>query len=252
MTNANPTASATPPPSVQAALAQELAIVARLHAERLADPRLAATLERLSAWQARRLAQTYADLASQPRYAAAIEFFLSDLYGGKDFTQRDTDLARVLPVMTRMLPESVIVTVAEAVALNRLSQELDRALLVHLPEGNEFTVADYANAYRRAGNRAGRERQIRLIGEIGAALDHFVGIPLIHTALRMMRHPARLAGFSVLHQFLEHGFEAFRAMGGAEVFLTTIDSRERRVMEALFAGGVAPFPDPLSGSPRQP
>ena len=73
------------------------------------------------------MATTYADLAAQPRYADAIAFFLSDLYGGADFAQRDADLARVVPVMTRMLPGRVIATIGEATELNVLSQELDRS-----------------------------------------------------------------------------------------------------------------------------
>ena len=51
------------------ALAQELSRVAGLNAQRRADPALAAALERLGNWQGRRLAQTYADLAAQPRFA---------------------------------------------------------------------------------------------------------------------------------------------------------------------------------------
>jgi hypothetical protein len=228
-------------------LVRELARVAGLHAERAASPARAAALERIAGWQGRRLVQTYADLAAQPRFAPAIEFFENDLYGGADFAQRDTDLARIAPVMVRMLPEGVIATVATAVELNRLSQELDRELLARLPRvDGMFTVAEYASAYRRMGNRAARERQIRMIGEIGAALDGFVRKPFIYTALVMMRHPARLAGFSVLHDFLERGFAAFRRMDGAEEFLATIHRREWKLMEAMFAGDLAPFPEPAA------
>ena len=228
-------------------LVRELARVAGLHAERAASPARAAALERIAGWQGRRLVQTYADLAAQPRFAPAIEFFENDLYGGADFAQRDTDLARIAPVMVRMLPEGVIATVATAVELNRLSQELDRELLARLPRvDGMFTVAEYASAYRRMGNRAARERQIRMIGEIGAALDGFVRKPFIYTALVMMRHPARLAGFSVLHDFLERGFAAFRRMDGAEEFLATIHRREWKLMETMFAGDLAPFPEPAA------
>jgi hypothetical protein len=245
LSNVDPPASLHPKHPAQAALVEELSRVVRLHADRSANPALAASLERLADWQARRLGQTYADLAAQPRFAAAIEFFQTDLYGGTDFAQRDADLARVVPVMTRMLPEGVIATIAKAVELNRLSQELDRSLLAHLPRGEDvFTVAQYADAYRRMGNRVARERQIRLIGEIGAALDVFVQKPLIHAALVMMRGPARLAGLFALHDFLERGFAAFRQMHGADEFLATIDRRERRLLDAMFAGDVAPFPDP--------
>jgi hypothetical protein len=52
-----------------------------MHAARAQNPILAGALERLSDWQSRRLAVTYADLARDPRYAEAIGFFQSDLYG---------------------------------------------------------------------------------------------------------------------------------------------------------------------------
>src|SRR5258708_2452121 len=91
--------------TAHAALARELAHVTRLHAQRQANPALADALERLAAWQALRLRQTYADLAAQPRYAGAVEFFEADLYGGGDFAQRDADVARVAPIMVLMLPE---------------------------------------------------------------------------------------------------------------------------------------------------
>ena len=227
----------------QAELVRELERVERLHAERRANPDLAGALERIASWQADRLRGTYADLAAQARYADAVDFFQSDLYGSVDFAQRDADLSRVVPVMMLMLPERVIATVAQAMELNALSHELDRALLAQLPrQDGSFTVAEYCGAYRGMGNRLARERQIGLIGEIGAALDVYVKTPLIRTALLMMRGPARLAGLGVLHDFLERGFSAFRKMHGATDFLATIDSRERELMDALFAGETVPLP----------
>jgi len=152
--------------------------------------------------------------------------------------------------MMRMLPERVIRTVGRAAELNALSHELDRLLLLQLPRARgEFTVAEYCIAYRRMGNRPARERQIDLIGEIGAGLDVYVRKPLIHAALVMMRRPARLAGLSVLHDFLERGFSAFHRMGGATEFLATIDRRERELMNALFAGETACLPNPGELSP---
>jgi len=241
------------PPRAQgdayASLVAELEHARRLHASRLADPPLAAALERFSLWQARRLRRTYADLESQDRYAAAIDFFETDLYGGADFAQRDTDLARVVSVMARMLPAAVIATIDEAMELNTLSQELDRALLARLPRPDGWpTVAEYCEAYRQEDERAARERQIRIIGDIGGALDRFVRKPLIHAALVMMRQPARLAGLSTLHDFLERGFSAFQRMHGADTFLATIDARETALMDAIFDGATAPFPDPRVGA----
>jgi hypothetical protein len=108
----------------------------------------------------------------------------------------------------------------------------------HAPTGNSA-------AYSRTGKRAERERQIRLIGEIGRGIAEFVRKPLLRTGLRMMRQPARMSGLSTVHDFLERGFVAFHKMGDATEFLATIDARERALMEELLAGETVPFPDPL-------
>jgi hypothetical protein len=222
----------------------ELARATRLHERRLADKARADALGRLASWQASRMAQTYADLAAQPRYAEAIAFFRSDLYGEGDFAQRDADLSRVVPVMTRVLPPRLVTTIAQATELNALSQELDQALITRLPDGSAFTVADYCRAYRESSERAARQHQIALIGEVGAGLDLFVRRPFVESALSMMRRPARLAGLGVLQDFLERGLKAFRKMGGAKDFLATIDRREREILDAIFDGDDAAFPEP--------
>jgi hypothetical protein len=229
-----------------AALLRELARVQQRNAERAADAALDRALTALAAWQVRRLRATYADLEASPRYAPAMAFFESDLYGGTDFAQRDADLVRVVPAMRRLLPESVLETVATAVALNALSQELDRAMMALLGP-RTFTVAEYCRAYRAIGRYELRLRQIRLTGEVGAALDHYVHKPMLRTALKMMRRPAHLAGLAALQDFLERGFNAFAEMGGAIEFLATIESRETTIHEAIAHGADDPFPDPTAG-----
>jgi hypothetical protein len=214
------------------------------HEERAAAPMLAAALDRLAGWQARRLQRTYADLAEDPRYAGAIAFFGKDLYGPGDFSRRDADLARVVPLMSKMLPDGVLLTVAGAMELSALSQSLDRALLQRLDSTLPLSVAAYCDAYRALDDRRSRERQIELIVTAGRALDRYVGKPLVRSALLAMRQPARVAGLGALQDFLERGFAAFRAMHGADEFLATIEARERGLMNAILGGDRAPFPDP--------
>jgi hypothetical protein len=59
-----------------------------------------------------------------------------------------------------------------------------------------------------------------------------------------MRQPARVAGLSALQDFLERGFGAFRQMAGADEFLATVETRESALMNAIFDGDRAPFPEP--------
>jgi hypothetical protein len=247
-----PTLDQATPLTAADALTAELVRVRRLHDERAQNVKLAAALDWLARWQSRRLGMTYADLAQNPRYAAAIGFFQNDLYGAGDFSRRDADLARVVPMLVRMLPDGVIRTVAAAMELNALSQELDRALLARLPQANNaLTVAGYSQAYRLAGNFPLRARQIALVGEVGAALDRFVRMPFLRTALAMMRQPAKLAGLSALQDFLERGFKAFRAMDDARDFLATIHQRETAIMAALVGGASDPFLEVTGDRPGQ-
>ena len=219
----------------------------RRHLERLRDMRgreshghAPPRLVEMKAWQAARLARTYADLAATPRYAKATEFFLCDLYGAKDFSGRDEAMLRIYPVMVRTLPRGAVETASLAIEVDALSEELDRRVAAALPAG-PITGAAYSQAYRQAGTRAERARQIELIDEVGRRLDALVVKPMVYTTLKLMRRPARLAGLQDLQTFLERGFEAFRRMGGAEEFLATISGRETEILNRLFSGHPSPF-----------
>lgn len=239
-----------------AALVRELARVQGIHVQRAGNPIIAGGLDRLADWQARRLRMTYSDLAANPRYKRAISFFLSDLYGGGDFARRDADLARIVPLITRMLPVRIIEVVTQAVELNALSQELDLVMVNSLPRADgALTVPDYCRAYRRAGNFPARLRQIALTHALGSALDRYVGKSWVRASLAVMRQPARAAGLQSLQDLLERGFAAFRLMRGADEFLGIIAQRETSTHDAIVAGSSDPFPDPMLGlvlPPQQP
>lgn len=199
--------------------------------------------ERLREWQAARLAKTHADLLESPRYARAATFFLSDLYGPKDFSERDAEVERILPLMTSMLPVSGLRTLLLAVEVDALSERFDAAMVTELGsrlDAPGLSDEAYAEAYRAVGDRAGRQTQIRLIGETGEALEALARKPFVRGALKMMHGPAYLAGLGELHAFLERGFEAFRSMRDASEFIDSIVDRERAVAVAMFSGKALP------------
>jgi len=192
----------------------------------------------LRAWQSARLARTYAGLLRSERFGAAAAFFLSDLYGPKDFSARDADTARLVPLMARTLPVAGLQTISSALELDALSEQLDAGMVnaMHRSGVRSIDGAAYAAAYRSVGERPSRQRQITLIGDIGNALDRLTRRSLVRGALRIMREPARLAGMSAIQEFLERGFTAFRKMGSADEFLEIIVTREAQLSAALFAG----------------
>jgi hypothetical protein len=206
------------------------------------------TLSPLRRWQAARLADTFTDLLADPKMRPAAQFFLSDLYGDKDFTGRDRDAARILPLMSRVLPESLLQAACDAIELGALSHALDLRMAEALarrknPEA-PITLADYQKAYRAVGLRRLRRHQIDLIAKVGVMLDAGVHKHGVHRLLRASRLPAQLAGLAELQRFLERGFDSFAKLGGADDFLRLITERERSVSRRLFAGHATPFAVP--------
>jgi hypothetical protein len=199
------------------------------------DPAKAARLRELSEWQARRLTWTYADLRREPRYALAVQFFLSDLYGPHDFTRRDADVLRAWRYMRHALSGSALRVLALTLELEVLTQELDQRMVEALAPGT-FTGTTYAAAYRAVGDEPARRRQLELALAAGTKLDEVVRHPWAGRALRLMHFPAHAAGFGALQDFLERGFAAFERMGGAERFLQAVRDRELALMQALLAG----------------
>ncbi len=219
--------------------------VARFRRELSQDPTTRSWVHALKQWQARRLARTHRDLLSDPRHAAAARFFLDDLYGAKDFSQRDAELMRLVPMMVRMLPGSALATIADAIEMDALSERLDLGVARELRcvDPEQIDAAGYADAYRRTGSRADREHQLTLIGRVGRSLDRLVRHPLIGRLLKVMAGPAHLAGLSQMHEFLVRGFESFRSIGGAAAFLESIERRENEILEELYSGRASGWDD---------
>lgn len=201
----------------------------------MAEPGLAAAVAAVKAFQHKRFECGYADLLADPRYAGAARFFLDDLYGPADFSDRDAQFVRIVPALVRLFPREIVGTVAELAELHALSERLDTAMGatgVPLDMGS----VEYAAAWRAVAEPASRERQIALMVSVGAALDRYTRNLLLRQSLRVMRRPAQAAGLGALQQFLERGFDTFRAMRGAEDFLALIAARERALAQALFDG----------------
>lgn len=241
-----------------ARLSRFLERVSQARKEALDNPAAARAHLALKAWQAERLQLTYADLLAHPRYRQAALFFLTDLYGARDYSERDADLARILPKLTRVLPATALSVIADAVELDALSEHLDHALRAALAvaKADKLSADAYANAYRACDNREARMHQIALTHDIGSALDKLTRIKFLETSIKLMRKPAKMAGLAELQAFLERGFVTFQQMGGAGEFLDTIRSRETQLMNRLFDGSGDPFagraPGAASVHPGQP
>jgi hypothetical protein len=232
-----------------------LAVVEGERRSRLAQAGLAGAVDALKAYQQARFARTHADLLVDARFGPAANFFLAELYGPQDFTQRDAQFMRIVPALVRLFPEDIVATVEALAAVHALSERLDTAMARHL-RGASARRASYVAAWQATGGAADRARQIELVIHVGRALDRHTRSRLLRASLKAMRAPARAAGMGDLQGFLETGFEAFAAMRGAPEFLATIEARETALLNRLFepqaaadAAGDVPPGDPLANLP---
>lgn len=202
-------------------------------------------LQELRRWQSQRLERSFEHFLEDPQRRPAAMFFLTDVYGDRDFSRRDADIVKVLPMMQRLMPASLLDTVADGIELGALTHALDlrmaEALQVLAPRRKRLDEALYAEAYRQTGLPRLRQRQIDLIARVGLGLSKAVHTPGVRMLLRFARGPAKAAGLSELQGFLERGFDAFSTLGDAEGFIGDIETTERAVSQRLFAGDPDPF-----------
>ncbi|APD86724.1 hypothetical protein BM527_11830 [Alteromonas sp. Mex14] len=195
-------------------------------------------IHQLQHWQCERLLVTHDELAQQKRYQKAMAFFVDELYGPKDFSQRDADLVRVIPKLAKVLPDKAMNAMDDALSLNALSFDLDMAmaqyLQAHFP--NEPINRDnYALAYRHVGRIDDRTHQIDIISHLGDQLADVIKIRGIGMLISLSRRPAKLAGLLALHEFLERGFDAFKALGDVQSFIQPVLVREKAIMQTLLS-----------------
>jgi hypothetical protein len=219
--------------NIASRILQSLAAVETERRRRAATPTLAGEVAALKAYQQKRFARMHASLLAHPRYGRAANFFLNELYGPQDFTQRDAQFSRIVPALVRLFPADTVATVESLAAVHALSERLDTAMAIHLA-GEPPARTSYVRAWQATGEAAARAHQIALVMSVGEALDRHTRSFVLRTSLKAMRGPARAAGMGALQTFLEDGFDAFGAMGGAKEFLATIQARETALVLRLF------------------
>lgn len=188
--------------------------------------------------QARRFSATYADLLAGEDHAAAARFFLEELYGDRDYAQRDAQFSRIAGAVQRLFPQQIVATAVALAQLHLLTEQLDHAMGAAWPDLSGDEAARYVQAWRITGRRDARRQQLDVVMEVGREMMKFTRTPGLRLMLRMMRGPAAAAGLSALQNFLETGFDTFgdmaRTNGRAERFLQLVEQREAAFIHLMF------------------
>lgn len=221
-----------------------LEAVSDLREARTRDSALRQAVSDTKSLQSQRFAATYADLLADPAYAAAVRFFLYELYADRDFAERDTQFSRIAGTLQKVFPAAVVSTACALADLHALTEQLDQSVAMARLKPASGRRADgsvastYLHAFRTVGQEVQRRHQLEAVLKIGNDLARLTRTPGLRTLLRLMRQPAQAAGLAALQQFLESGFDTFATLtkqpGGAQAFLDTIATRESAWMDTLF------------------
>ena len=205
------------------------------------DPQLAL----LRVWQSERLSRTYADLLADEHSGPACRFFLGDIYAPRDFSQRDHDMERIYAYLTRVVPTQMLQLLTDTIELNELTNQLDHALLRALVDRlgvtDTITPRLYAEGYRVCDNYTQRKYQIDLTTRLLKQVAEGARLVVVGVAMKVVRGPAQRGGWGELYDFLERAYSAFKQMRDAKTFVRTIQERETRLLDQIFAGDPEPF-----------
>lgn len=232
-------------PDLDRRLARLLGVHQALHDPQREPRNRLPWLPEVRRWQALRLEDSFDHFLRDPHKRPAAQFFLTEVYGDHDFSRRDADIVRVLPMMHRLLPDALLTTVADAIALGVLTHAFDLRMATKLqamaPRQKALDGNVYAHAYRVTGLPRLRSRQIDLIVSVGNGLARSLRMPGVSTLLRLSRGPARSAGLAELQGFLERGYAAFSQLGDVGEFVGEIERDERMLSRRLFARERDPY-----------
>ncbi len=190
----------------------------------------------LQVFQSARLRRDYADLAEIPQYGEVGEFFFEEMYGPRDFTDRDTG-ARRLQHFLHILPGVHLPDIEAILELLDMTNRLDAhlaELMMRREVGLDFDELTYEQCYRAADNYDDRLRQLQLIDSCTHTVFRLSRSHLLGIALHRSRLVARLTGFEAAYNFLVKGYDAVRQADDVTLFAETVYRRELARLNRIY------------------
>jgi hypothetical protein len=204
---------------------------------RPAAPTFAEMKTALQHHQIERLAGTYPDLAENPRWKALADFFFTDLYVVGDLSERNESFLRLYKQFERVFDAGFLSGVRALIRFYFLSDSLDddvTRVLLAMGNGFPLTSEQYEKAYRCADNYDDRVLQIAYVDETLAFVHGMSQRRVVGFLISTMQATARLIGASVMVDFLNRGYTAFRSAPDITYFKNTIVTRERERLDRIW------------------
>ena len=181
-------------------------------------------------------------LLADARYGPAARFFLSDLYGPKDFPERDDEIERIPADAGQALPLSGLTTLALAIELDALSEDLDAGMIgmhcgcmersaISMTGPMPTPIATAGRPVQTPADQPDRRYRRGTGGTGTQAVDRH--------ALKLMKD-LPMAGLGELHTTFERGFTTSSGWAGTN-FWRRSKLRKTALMNGWLGGALNPF-----------
>ncbi|MFV9503899.1 MAG: FFLEELY motif protein [Oscillochloridaceae bacterium umkhey_bin13] len=190
----------------------------------------------LQVFQSARLRRDYADLALIPQYTPVGDFFFDEMYGPRDFSDRNSEARRIQHLL-HVLPGVRIRDLEEVLELLDLTNQLDDQLARMLQldaVGLDFDEPTYERYYRQADNYEARLLQLNLVRSCTYTVFRISRSQLLGMALHRSGLFARLVGIEAAHDFLVKGYDALCGVSDVTRFAETVHIREFDRLNRIF------------------
>ena len=205
-----------------------------------------ATLEQtktvLQEFQVRRLKRDFRDLRMSPEYGPFCEFFATDIYSARDFSERNDSFRRLASQFHGILGEEIYHGLVRLLDLHSLTDRLDERMAEALQDMGfpiDFTEAQYEEAYRALDNYAERVEQIDLIVESLHFTHHISQMHLIGMALKSAKIAVGIFTKDRVVELLEHAVSTLKGIKNIDYFGNEVRTREITRLDRIYAARVS-------------
>lgn len=201
------------------------------------DPKLNTVLNEVQAWQRLRIQRTHKELFAQPNNQLMANYFLTQLYGGKEFKLLAIQLARILPKAQKiesLIKESALTTGSMAIEAAVLAIELDLHLAQWLVAQNlSANEKNIMTAYKIVDESDARRSQISNLREVCYRTDKYLNSFFLQKAFQLAKGTVYKLNYHLLYDFVEAGFNAMKPIDSVASFIDPFCERELIIIDQL-------------------
>jgi hypothetical protein len=203
------------------------------------DYELNVALNEVQAWQRIRIQRTHSALFAQPDNKLMADYFLTQLYGGKEFKMLAVQLARILPKAEKLeslIKESALKTGSMGIDAAVLAIELDLHLAQWLVARNlPVTEKNVMTAYRTIDESAERREQVKNLKEVCYRTDKYLNSFFLQKAFQLAKSTVYRLNYQLLYDFVDAGFNAMKPLDSVGSFIDPFCVREMLIIERIHA-----------------